>query len=234
MQKKLLVGLCLAGLLQAPLAMANDIAFPHLETRGVSEIVATPDQATISVAVVVQDKSAKKAKDASDKAVAAFIQRLTHAGVAQDAIRSANIQLQPQYRYQKDKPAILDGYRAVREVKVEVKQLDNLNNILDSALDKGMNRINNIEFSSSKEAELKQQARMAAIKDAQQKAKSLARGFGEKLDGVWEIRYFEQQPVRNVMMRSMAMDESRGIDQSYQNGQVTYRDSVEVVYKLKD
>ncbi|WP_434358555.1 oxidative stress defense protein [Parasalinivibrio latis] len=231
MKKTLIAALFTAGMVTVPAAMAATPDFPHLETMGVGQVTVQPDMANLNVEVVVTKDSAQAAKKASDKAISAFISRLKKEGVADEDIQSANLNLQPQYRYENGKAPELTGYRASRQVTVTVNKLADLNSILDSALDKGLNRVNNIQLKSSKEAELAKQARIAAIKDAQVKAAELAKGFGQKLDGVWEIRYMDSMPVRPVALR-MAMDES-AVNKSYQYGQITLQDQVEVVYKIK-
>ncbi|WP_041417803.1 oxidative stress defense protein [Shewanella woodyi] len=222
-----------ASILAAPLLQASEISFPHLETVGVSKLAVEADMAEINVQVAIKDKTAKGAKTLSDTAVAKFIERLKATGVERADIQSANLNLQPQYHYQKDKPAELVGYNASRQITVKVRELARLNNILDSALEEGINRINNIALKTSKEADYVEKARQAAIVDAKNKARSLAKGFGEKLDGVWEIRYFEQHPVQPVMLRMNAASPKFDAAESYQQGQVTITDRVEVVFKLK-
>ncbi|WP_299795474.1 oxidative stress defense protein [uncultured Shewanella sp.] len=234
MKKSLLAALISAGLiLSTPQLQASELNFPHLETVGVSEVAVEADMAEIDVAVVIKDKTAKAAKEGSDRAVAKFIARLKSAGIERSLIQSANLNLQPQYHYEKDKPAELIGYTASRRLTVTVKELTRLNAILDSALEEGLNRVNNIALKSSKEEELIAKARQAAIKDAQAKAQLLAEGFGEKIKGVWEIRYYEQHPVQPVMLRMSAKGASYDVGESYQQGHVTIRDRVEVIYRLK-
>ncbi|ABZ75315.1 protein of unknown function DUF541 [Shewanella halifaxensis HAW-EB4] len=214
-------------------AQAADVDFPSLNTVGSSQLTVEADMAEVNVEVVIKAKTALEAKTASDKAVANFLARLEKSGIDKELVQSANINLQPQYHYEKNKPNQLIGYSASRRITVTVMDLANLNRILDSALEQGINRINNIALKSSKEAQYVEQARMAAIKDAQQKAKILAEGFGEKLDGIWQISYFEQRPIQPVMLRMNS--EAKGFDagQSYQQGQVTIQDRVEVTYRLK-
>ncbi|WP_108944547.1 oxidative stress defense protein [Shewanella halifaxensis] len=214
-------------------AQAADVDFAHLNTIGTSELTVKADMAEVNVEVVIKAKTAQQAKRDSDKAVAHFLARLEKAGVDKALIQSANINLQPQYHYEKNKPSQLIGYSANRRITVTVMDLTKLNNILDSALEQGINRINNIALKSSKEAQYVEQARMAAIKDAQQKAKSLAEGFGEELDGVWQISYYEQRPIQPVMLRMNSEAKSFDAGQSYQQGQVVIQDRVEVTYRLK-
>lgn len=190
--------------------------------------------AELNVEVAVTEKDAKAAKDNSDAAVAKFIARLAAAGVSKEHIQSANLNLQPQYIYAQDKAPELTGYIASRQITVTVTELSRLNTIVDSAIEEGMNRVNNIALKSSKEAEYVAKARQEAIVDAKQKAESLAKGFGENLGKIWQIRYYDQRPVQPVMLRMNAKaDYAMAAAESYQYGQVTIEDRVEVVYKLK-
>ena len=235
MKNSLLAVLVAGGLFSsafmAPAVLAAEVDFPHIETMGVSQIQVEPDMADVNVEVAVTEKTAKAAKDNSDAAVAKFIARLTAAGVTKDQIQSANLNLQPQYV--QDKAPELTGYTASRQITVTVTDLSRLNAILDSALEEGMNRVNNIALKSSKEAEYVAKARQAAIVDAKQKAESLAKGFGENLGKIWQIRYYDQRPVQPVMLRMSANADAMGAAESYQYGQVSIEDRVEVVYKLK-
>ena len=228
-------GSLFSSMLIAPAVLAAEVDFPHIETLGVSQIQVEPDMADLTVEVAVTEKTAKAAKDNSDAAVAKFIARLTAAGVTKDQIQSANLNLQPQYIYVQDKGPELSGYTASRQITVTITDLSRLNTILDSALEEGMNRVNNIALKSSKEAEYVAKARQAAIVDAKQKAESLAKGFGESLGKIWQIRYFDQRPVQPVMLRmnAKAEAEAMGTTESYQYGQVSIEDRVEVIYKLK-
>ncbi|WP_285164563.1 oxidative stress defense protein [Shewanella goraebulensis] len=212
-------------------AIAANYDFPHLETVGTSQINIAPDMAEVSVQVNLSKDNAKEAKTAVDQAVVKFIKRLEQAGVNKQDIQSANLNIQPQYHYPSNQPKQLTGYNASRHVTVSVKDLAKLNDILDSALEEGINRVQNIALKSSDETKAVEQARQAAIKDAKQKAQSLAQGFERELDGVWEIRYLTQRPVQPVMMRMSAMESDMA--KSYQYGEVSVQERVEVIYRLK-
>ncbi|WP_330961848.1 oxidative stress defense protein [Photobacterium sp. 53610] len=230
--KKTLLAVCFGGAsLLSPLAMADD-NFPRLETIGVGEVTAQPDMAMFTVAVEETRKSAQEAKQAVDKAVTAFMDRLQKSGVKRADIESANIYLHPQYHRSSDNPPELVGYQATRQVTVMVRDLDKLNTYLDNALGDGINHIQNIELKVSDAEKYQEQARQAAIKDAKSKAKSLAKGFDTNIDGVWNIRYFDPMP-RPVMGR-MAMDAAVETKATYQDAEITFRDRVEVVFRLEN
>lgn len=232
--KKSLLALCVIGsAMLAPQVLAAELSFPHIETMGVSQIQVEPDMADVNIEVAITEKTAKAAKDVSDAAVAKFIARLTAAGVKKEQIQSANLNLQPQYVYAQDKAPELTGYTASRQLTITVDDLSRLNTVLDAALEEGMNRVSNIALKSSKEAQYVEKAREAAIIDAKQKAQSLAKGFGEQLGQIWQIRYYDQRPVQPVMLRMSAKMADMGAAESYQFGQATIEDRVEVIYKLK-
>jgi uncharacterized protein YggE len=211
---------------------AAELSFAHIETVGTSTIEAAADMAIINVQVSIEAASAKAAKDKADEAVSQFMQRLLKAGVDKKHIQSANLQLNPQYMYVQNEPRKLTGYNASRQMTITVIDLNSLNELLDSALVEGINNVNNIELKSSQEAKIIAQARQAAIDDAKQKAQSLAKGFGEQIAGVWQVRYFPQQDNQPEMYRA-SMKMNADVAQTYQQGQVAISDRVEVVFRLK-
>ncbi|ELB2803828.1 oxidative stress defense protein [Vibrio alginolyticus] len=211
--------------------LANTPEFAHVTTTGYGEVTATPDMATFSVKVVDTTMTAEQAKLSVDETVEEFLKSLSDAGLSKDNITSSNLYLAPQYHYPKSGKAELVGYRASRSIDVTVTDLKNLNQYLDMALEAGINQVDNIQLKVSNQAEYQQKARMAAIKDAREKAGSLATGFEKKLGDVWQINY-RQMHVQPVLMRSMAMDSKEGAN-SYQDSTMIIRDQVDVIYKLK-
>ncbi|MCG9695660.1 oxidative stress defense protein [Shewanella sp. Isolate11] len=223
--------LALTILFSGPIS-ANEVNFPHIETIGSSEIQIDADMAEINVEVMVQELTPVQAKNQADKAVADFIARLIDEGVPRTDIQSANLQLSPRYVYDTEtRRNNKVGYKANRQLTITVNKLDMLNQILDNALAEGLNRVNNIAFKSSQQQALIEKARLLAIKDAQQKAQSLAQGFGQQLGGIWKIRYYDQRPIQSVMYRMEAAQKA-DVAQSYQQAQISISDRVEVIYQL--
>ncbi|PSV22905.1 oxidative stress defense protein [Photobacterium kishitanii] len=238
MNKKCLAMMVLgASAFVSTAAMAADIPFPHLETTGRGEIVVKPDMAVFSVSVVETKKNAVDAKLAVDQAVTKFIERLQAAGVNKKDINSANIALSAQYDYPKDHKPELVGFRANRNVEVTVHQLTKLNSYLDDALGDGINQINNIELKVADTEKYQQQARQKAIENAKQVAASLAQGFGNKIDGVWQIDYNTDglpMPYMRTNAYMVGSAPQSAIDQSYTDNNIVIKDSVNVIFKLAE
>lgn len=213
-----------------PLA-ANAADFARLDTIGSARVSAPADMAIIHMTVQVSAPDAISAKSLSDDAVAKLMTRLQQNGITRVDIQSANLDLQPQYRFPEGKAAELTGYRASRAVSVTLRKLSRLDNVLNAGLNSGLNQVDQIEFTSSQMDKLKIQARAAAIADAQNKAAALAKGFGTKLGPVWHIRYLTRQPVAPVMYASRARNDV--VAESYQPSHINVTDEVEVTYRLK-
>ena len=238
MKKQLLAIVLGASAFVSTAAMAADIPFPHLETTGRGEVVVKPDMAVFSVNVVETKKTAVDAKLAVDQAVTKFIERLQAAGVNKKDINSANISLSAQYNYPKDHQPELIGFRANRNVEVTVHQLTQLNTYLDDALGNGINQINNIDLKVADTEKYQRQARQKAIENAKQVAASLAQGFGNKIEGVWQIDYnTNSQPMPYRRSNDVVMYSSMNkgaIDQSYTDNNIVIKDSVNVIFKLAE
>ncbi|MBL4831928.1 MAG: oxidative stress defense protein [Aliivibrio sp.] len=213
-------------------SFAADFDFPHIETVGVGEVVATPDMAEFSVQVVEQRIKAQQAKAAVDHVIIAFHSRLQELGVTRSDVRSGNIQLSPQYSYPKNEKPKLEGYRATRTVTVIVRQLDQLNTLLDGALGDGINRINHVALKVSNEKKYQQKAQLAAIEDAKMKAKVLAAGFDKRVEGVWQVIYRNEYNAP-VEMRAVMLDSAK-IQASYQDSEIIIKDRLDVVFRLND
>ncbi len=203
--------------------------FPHIEIVGVGEISVMPDVAKVIISVTTTKDNAQNAKAASDEAVTDLIARLEKMQIDRKYIESANLSLQPKYSYPKIGEPMFLGYQATRSITVTIKQLALLNDVLDGALKDGLNRIDNIQFHSSKEDEFKQKARLAAVEDAKSKAKSLAEGFGHEIAGVLQIRYTDKDTSRPMMYRAAV---SNDVASSYEESAIVITDRVEVVFLL--
>ncbi|WP_117233746.1 oxidative stress defense protein [Vibrio maerlii] len=224
--------IAISSLLLAANVFAETPNFPHIVTTGYGEVVATPDTATFTVKVVETAMAAEQAKAAADKVVNRYLDALEKDGVSRDDVSSSNLYLAPQYHYPKSGQPELIGYRASRNIDVTLNDITRLNVLLDTALQSGITHVENVQLKVKNEQRYKDQARLAAIKNANDKASSLAEGFDKELGQVWRVSYngTSSQPV---LMRSMAMD-AKAESMGYEDSTLIIRDRVDVIYQLED
>lgn len=214
---------------------------PHIVTSGNSIVKAKPDMATLFIEVNVSNKSAAEAKKKSDERVAKYIDFLEKSGIDKADIDAANIQTRIEYAdgsYVSSAKRSIKGYIATRQVKVTVRQLDKLNSLLDGALANELNEINDVQLGVSKDDAYRTEARQKAVKDAVAKANLLANEFGVKLGPVYSIRYNTSGvsgggAIPAMQYRSKAMSYSSSADESYEPQNISFSDSVDVVFDIQ-
>jgi uncharacterized protein YggE len=169
--------LALAALL--PLATAQAQAEPTPATitvtgDGISEAV--PDMATLSLGVTTTGATAAEALSANSAALAAVLERLRAAGVADRDIQTSSLSVNPNwtgYDSSLSGPKIAD-YTAMNMVTVKIRALDTLGGVLDAAVSDGANTLNGLTFGLQDPRPAMDAARTAAVQDATAKARLIA------------------------------------------------------------
>ncbi|MDD4901065.1 MAG: SIMPL domain-containing protein [Patescibacteria group bacterium] len=155
---------------------------PHsISITGEGKITGVPDVAKIQLGYsIVKNTVAEAQKDNTAK-MNGMVEKLKKDFKidAQD-IKTLNYSITPQYDWVTGRQ-ILKGYTVSQEVSVKLRDLDKVSQILDAAGQIGMNQVGSLSFEIDQPEQLKQQAREAAIKQAKDKADTLAEVVGVKL-----------------------------------------------------
>lgn len=172
---------------------------------GSGRVSATPDTAIINIGVETQADTAEAALSDNSERMQELIDSLKESGIAAENIQTTSINLRAQYeeeaRINSDGRRLV-GYRAVNMVEVRVTDLDNLGEILDTAVQAGGNQIQGIRFEISDSAELQDQARAAAVENARDKAEQLATLTESELGQVISIDETSRTPGPVVRMEA--------------------------------
>ncbi|MCK9468555.1 MAG: SIMPL domain-containing protein [Porticoccaceae bacterium] len=206
-----------------------------LSTSGHGEVKVAADQATVRMQVETSHRSASDAKRAVDDRVNQLLERLSKLGIDRKDIVASSLRLNPQFEYQERRP-VFTGYNATRDVVITLRKLDELNDLLDAAVDSGINQINQIALESSQADTHRAEARARAIADSQAKAELLAKSYGAALGPVHTIHYHNSQPMTaaapEMAMMRMAADSVASSPGQYLHDEITFRDNISVVYEL--
>lgn len=174
-------------LLAVPLslpAMAEEMERATLSVTGEGEATAIPDMANFSTGVVAAGKTAEEAMAANSKAMADLIAALKAAGIEDRDIATSAFSIIPQYsqppQNSREAPK-LTGYEVRNSVSVRVRDLSRLGALLDRMVQAGANQAGGLHFALADSGALEEKARLAALKDAQAQAKTLAEAAGMRL-----------------------------------------------------
>jgi uncharacterized protein YggE len=185
---------------------ANSLSADEAPKRTISlaasgAIKTTPDKVDISTGVTAQAPTAKEALAKNSAAMTEVIAALKGEGLDPKDIQTTNFNVQPLYEERKDgrAPKIV-GYQVTNSVRITVRDVGKLGQILDKVVTLGATDVNAIEFGVAEPEALKDEARKLAMRNAIANAKLYAEAAGAKLGKVLTIG--EDQGI--IVARSMA------------------------------
>ena len=171
-------------MLTTPVMADENTNLSVINVSGQGTVKVAPDRATVSLAVITEAQTAKQAQLDNAERVNKVMQALTNKGISEQDIKTKNYNLRPNYVYSdKEAPKVV-SYSVQNEINVNVKNTDQVGNILDIAVDSGINQVNSINFYVEDDQSLKVQALQKAVADARAKADVLAAALGKKIVGV--------------------------------------------------
>ena len=188
--RKALPLLIIAGLVLAGCATTPSTAEvkPQLTVSGTGLVRVSPDTASINLGVATQDTDVAQAVAASNLAAEAIINAVKNLGVAPEDVRTTYFNVSPQPMFdQNGQPTGQTNYWVNNTLVVTLRQVDQLGAVLQAAVDAGANSINGISFDLTDKSQAEEQARKAAIADAQQRAQRLATAAGTTLGEIVSI-----------------------------------------------
>src|SRR5215510_2640689 len=139
--------------------------------------------------VTTRAKSVKEATDTNSKMMAAVTAALLESGIEQKDIQTLRFSIQPVYASQEPRTEPkLSGYSVSNQVRVTIRQIGKIGEILDRVITAGATDLGSIAFLVSNPSKALDQAREAAIADARRKAEVYTHASGLRLGQVkWII-----------------------------------------------
>ena len=149
---------------------------------GVGEVTVTPDIAVLSLGVETQAATVAEAQQEAAQAMDAVMGVLDNFGIDDKDITTQFYSVQPVRRYDEGNE-ILIGYRVTNTASVKIRNIDDAGGIIDAVVAAGGDsiRVNSISFTVDDPDAYNEQAREAAMADAEAKAEQLADLGGVKL-----------------------------------------------------
>lgn len=207
-----------------------------IHVTGSGSVTGEPDIAALDVGVSVEKETVAEAREEAAIAMTALINSLQANNVAEKDIKTENFSIYPQYDYTENGRA-LRGYTVHNTVRVKVRELETLSEVIDDAAEAGGNSIviNSIQFMIDETTPLQTQARSLAVKDAEAKAQTLAEASGVRLGEpviITEDTYFAGPPTPYATTEADFDDGARTAT-PIALGELTVTVIVTVVYEIE-
>lgn len=190
------VGVVSAGLLSArvlgplPLSVTQTTTqkASSFDVTGESEIAVVPDNAQVTLGIRVTDAKVANAQQKVNQVMNDLKTKLKALGVDEKDIKTQDYSVYPNYDWSSGTQRT-NGYVVSASARVNVRQFDKINDIIDTSTAAGITEAGQVNFtlSDEKEEEVRKQAREEAIEKAKKNAEELAGLAGMRLGKIVNI-----------------------------------------------
>lgn len=140
---------------------------------------AAPDTATVSTGVETTAPTAQEALAANNRQFQSVLAVLSEQGIEERDIQTSFFNVNPQFRFGPNGEQLgITGYQVSNQVRVIVRDINKLGQILDALVAAGSNQISGVSFSIENNQQLTDSARKAAVEDATRTAGVYAAAAG--------------------------------------------------------
>lgn len=205
---------------------------------GSGEILAEPDRATVLLGIEARKPQLATARTEVGRGVDAILKLTRDLKIDPKYVRTTRLNVQPEYDWNNpERQRKLIGYYVLRQVEIDLRDLDQLGTLLERAVSLGANQVGEAQLDSTRRRDFERQALAKAIEDAKLNADAAAKASNTKLGAVRSINtsgaVSPPMPMayeRTMLKASMASDAGRA--ETYQIGQMSFSATAQVVYDL--
>jgi uncharacterized protein len=206
---------------------------PMVNVSGEGKIKTTPDEACITISQETKGLTAVAVKKENDIKIDAILKFIKKMNIPQSDYLTQRVALNPIYDYEKKQ----QEYIASQTVSILLKDLSKYDILMDGLVKAGVNKIDNVEFKTSKLLLIQSDARKLAIKNAKLKAEDFVSVLGQKIGKAFSIsdnsQNFNPQPVMYASMKSASMNDAAMPNETLAAGEIEVVVNVNVSFILE-
>ncbi len=181
----------------------RDRSLATIAVTGEGRAFATPDIGEISLGIQTgRMKTAAEAMAKLKEGMNKVVDGIKKTGVEAKDITTENFSLNPIYDWT-DQGQQFRGFEATQSVRVKVRNLDKVTDVLTAATNGGANQAGSVNFTVDEPEAKRAEARQKAIDQAKEKAETLAAELGMRLG---DIKGFDEGGGYSPPMPMMARD----------------------------
>ena len=196
-----------------------------VDVTGEGIVKVVPDEVTIIVQVENKGQNPKELKQKNDFVINDVLQYIKSMKIADKYVQTQYVRLNKNYDYQTKEYS----YVANQSISIYLKDLERYESLMNGLVERGINRINGISFSSSKIDELKSQARIKAIQNAKMKAEEYTNALGQSIGKAVLISEFSNTNYPGPVNRANMMQSSDALGMEQQTISVG---EIEIITKV--
>lgn len=198
-----------------------------------------PDMATVRFGIVTVVDQPEEARRLNAEAAARAMNAVRELGIEDRYIRMETLRLQPHREWVNDDRRWVErGYEAVRQVVVEVHDLETLPTLVAEVVQQGANRLEQVSYDLEDRESARNEALQAAVESAREKARIVANTLGEELGPVQSVNeqsFDFPRPVVDLRSETMEakLDAAAPEPDAYAAGEIEVRVNVSATFELQ-
>ncbi len=218
------------------LALAQEPQPRSIAVTGVGEVRVAPDRATLQLGVESRRLDLAQARREVAAGVTAFLAFCDELDIPQENIATSGITIRPEYSWNNNVRR-LTGYFVGRTLLVDLTDLDKLGELIEGAVDQGVNQVSEPGFGLTDQGRYQRQAMALAAEDAKRNADTLAAALKVTVGQVISIEALGPggpPPPQPMMMRMEAATDAVGAPETYRTGEIPFRVQVQARFAIAD
>lgn len=208
---------------------AQSLKKGELKINGTATIKIEPNIAIVNLGVVTEDINLEKAQRENAIKATSIINELLKFNIPKEDISTFTYNIEPQYDYIEGKQ-IFRGYKVTNILSVTIRDLSKVGQIIDAAVSKGANRVDNIKFTVENPSPYYNKALSLAIINAINKARQVENTLKVNMFKI-PYKIIEQSSTENV--QEVAGFKALAATTPILPGQITITSNIEAFFYYK-
>ena len=204
-----------------------------VNVTGIAGVTARPDRARINMAIQARDIDMGAARQQVIAVTQKFLDLCDQLGLDRDHVRTTGLTIRPEYRW--DRQGLeqeLIGFLVQRQLDLELEDLELLGEVLEGAVDVGVNQVSPPQLDTSRRRELYREALAAAAEDARANAQALVTSQGAQLGAVRQLNAQDLGIPRPEPFVARAMAAEAAAGATYETGEIRIEARVNASFDL--
>jgi uncharacterized protein YggE len=218
---------------------------PHITVTGEAVVNVKPDKIVIAFEIETSDADVNAAKQKNSELMKKAVGVAKDCGVHEKDIQTDHLSIEPRWEHSNKQQGFL-GYFVRNTMMVTLFELEQMDTLITSAVQAGINRLNGVDFQTTEFKKYRDEARELALKGAREKAEKMSAVLGQAIGKPMQIHenytgsswYGTWGRGRSSAMSQVQVQADRGssgeITDTVALGKLAIRASVSVTFELKE
>jgi uncharacterized protein YggE len=170
---------------------------PLITVTGQAEVMAVPDEVVFNLNATTVDKNLLTAQQKTDQVVRNVLELARKYQIPATQVQTGYINLQERFSDEAAtrQPRVFVGYAVSKSIAIILRDVSKAESLLSEVFRTGITRISSVDFRTTQNRKLKDQARLLAVKAAHEKARAIAGEIGQSIGKAYSITEVEQRPA---------------------------------------